>query len=851
MKFSKTYDPSSYEQDMTKLWDSSQCFEPSGQGSPFTIVLPPLNANGNIHAGHALTVAIEDIASRYHRQKGDSVLFIPGTDHAGFETWVVYERNLEEQGKSRFDFSREELYKQVWDFVALNRDNLTNQTKRLGASVDWKSYTFTLDPKVIKQAYSTFHKMWDEGLIYRGEKLVNYCTKHGTGFSDIEVAHSDEKGHLWHIAYPLTNGEGEIVVATTRPETMLGDTAVAVAPDDKRFKQLVGKTVHLPLTKREIPVLEDSFVDKEYGTGAVKVTPAHDFNDFEVGERHDLPKVTVINRQGLITDGAPEEYRGLSVKEARKKVVEELEKQGLIRKIEDIEHSVGKCYKCGTVIEPLLNEQWFIDMQPLAKEAIKALEANKIQFYPDTKKVQLINYLKQLKDWNISRQIAWGIPIPAFVNSENPDDWIYDERVGQENIEVNGKKYIRDNDVFDTWFSSGSWPYVTLDFPDGDKYKKHYPLSLMETGFDILYPWVGRMIMFGLYETGEVPFKEVYMHGMVTDEHGKKQSKSKGNVVNPIEFVDKYGSDAVRMGLISGQTAGQNQPFSETKTIAARNFCNKIWNISRYIDGVLPENFEFNENAEPQTTADHWIASRLRETHRQVYKSLDNYRFGEAYETVYHFIWDDVADWYIEANKSFNSDTFLAKILKECLVLVHPFAPFLTETIWQNLAWEKTILAGAQYAPEIDFESSKANDFTEVKAIISESRYITKALKAKDVTLNFIKSEIVNENSEIIKRLARLKAVAIAEQGSGLKLTTTKTDCWLDVDPNLAKQYASELAEKAQQEEQGIKVLKSRLSNENYVANAPAKIVDETKNQLAEAEQILKSIRTEIERFKS
>ena len=849
MKFSKTYEPSEHEGQISKLWEDHEVAKPTGKGEPYTIVIPPLNANGNIHAGHALTIGIEDIACRYHRQKGDKVLLIPGVDHAGFETWVVYEKKLEEQGKSRFDFSREQLYEQVWDFVASNRENLAGQVKRLGASTDWDSFTFSLDKKVVDLAYSTFKKMWDEGLIYRGERLVNYCTKHNTGFADYEVTHKDQAGHLWYIAYPLANGEGKIIVATTRPETLLGDTAVAVAPDDDRFKKFVGKTVHLPLTKREIPVLADKFVDKEYGTGAVKVTPAHDFNDFEVGERHDLPKITVIDHQGKITDEAPENYRGLTVKEARKKVIEDLESQGLLRKTEDMTHSVGHCYKCDTVIEPLLKEQWFIDMQPLAENAIKVLEANKINFMPSTKKGQLINYLKQLKDWNISRQIAWGIPIPAFQNANNPDDWIYDERVDQETIEVNGQKYIRDSDVFDTWFSSSSWPYATLDYPNGGKFNQHYPLSLMETGFDILYPWVSRMIMFGLYVTGEIPFKDVYMHGMILDEKGIKMSKSKFNVVDPIDFVDKYGSDAVRMGLITGHSAGHNQPFSEPRIVAARNFGNKLWNISRYIDSVLPENFAFNDSAEPQTTADHWIASKLVSTQKSVQKALDNYRFGEAYDLIYHFIWDDVADWYIEANKSLSSDAFLAKILKECLIIAHPFAPFLTETIWQNLAWENSILAKLNYSEIIKFNEVKSKEFTEVKAIVSESRYIIKALGARDVILNFIKSEIVNENTEIIKRLARLKAIGLVEQGSGMKLTTTKSDCWLNIDISEAKKYVDELNEKAAQEKQGIKILKGRLNNKSYVNNAPAKIVEQTNNQLQEAEMRLENIQTEAKRF--
>ena len=852
MKLQKIYEASDHEHGIYALWEKNKAFTPAKEGNPYSIVVPPPNANGNLHIGHALTLAIEDIAVRHHRLKGDSALLVPGADHAGFETWVVFEKQLEAQGKSRFDFSREQLYSQVWDFVAQNRQNLEGQVKKIGASVDWDSFTFSLDKNVTDLAYATFKKMWQEGLIYRGERLVNYCTYHGTGFSDIEVDHSDEKGHLWHIAYPLTDGEGEIVVATTRPETLLGDTAVAVSPDDKRYAKFIGKTVHLPLTNRELPVIADEFVDKEYGTGAVKVTPAHDFNDFEVGERHDLPRITVIDHKGKITDEAPEAYRGLSVKETRKKVVADLESQKLIRKIEDISHSVGHCYKCDTVIEPLLKEQWFIDMKPLAERAIKVLKNNEIKFYPEVKQRQLIEYLGQLKDWNISRQIAWGIPIPAFQNVDNEDDWIYDERVDQEYIEVDGKKYARDNDVFDTWFSSSSWPYVTLGYPDSEKFKKYYPLSVMETGFDILYPWVSRMIMFGLYVTGEVPFKDVYMHGMVVDQHGKKMSKSKGNVVNPMDYIDKYGSDAVRMGVISGQTAGRNQPFGEPKIIAARNFCNKLWNISRFIENTLPENFKYSDDAAPITTADHWVASRLNDTKKSISDALEQYKFGEAYETLYHFVWDDVADWYIEANKSLNSDEFLARILKECLLLTHPFAPFLTEAIWQSLNWQDdNVLAKQQYLPNIKFNEIKSSDFTEVRAVVTETRYILKALNAKDVTLHFIKSEIVNENSEIIKKMAGLKEVKESSQGSGLKLTAAKAECWLDIDSSIAKEYVSELSSKADRQEQIIKQLESRLANKSYVANAPEQVVAQTKQQLQEASELLDSIKAEAERFKA
>jgi valyl-tRNA synthetase len=576
VKLSKIYEPQEYESDIYALWEKTESFVPKNRGSneSFSIVVPPPNANGNLHLGHGLNHTIMDVAVRYHRMKGEASLLLPGADHAGFETQVVYEKKLAEQGKSRFDFSREELYAQVWDFVAENRGNYESQFRKLGDSVDWSRYVFTLDDKIIKQAYDTFKKMWDEGLIYRGERLVNFCTFHGTGFADIEVEHKEVEGHIWSIKYPLTDGRGEIIVATTRPETMLGDTAVAVHPEDERYKEYIGKTVKLPLTNREIPIIADSFVDKDFGTGAVKITPAHDPNDYDAGQRHDLPMITVIDHTGKLPHTVPEPYRGLTVQEARKAVVDDLKAQGLLENIEQHTHNVGHCYKCGTVIEPLLREQWFIDMKPLASRAIKVLRDDKIKFYPETKKNQLIEYLKGLRDWNISRQIAWGIPIPAFQNSEDSSDWIYDDRIDQETIEVNGKIYHRDPDVFDTWFSSSSWPYAALDYPNGEDFSKFYPLSVMETGADILYPWVSRMIMFGLYNTDSIPFKQVYLHGLVQDEHGQKMSKSKGNVIDPMSQIEKYGADAFRMGMIAVETAGNNRPFDPSKLVGARNFCN-------------------------------------------------------------------------------------------------------------------------------------------------------------------------------------------------------------------------------------------------------------------------------------
>ncbi|HVV66467.1 MAG TPA: valine--tRNA ligase [Candidatus Saccharimonadales bacterium] len=848
MKLPKAYNPSEYEDDIYALWEKSEAFKPAEKGDAYSIVMPPPNANANLHIGYELTAALEDIAARYHRLKGDSVLLLPGADHAGFETQSVYEKQLAKEGKSRFDFSREELYQRIWDFVALNRSNFESQMRSMGVSCDWSRFTFTLDDKIVQRAYQTFKKMWDEGLIYRGERLVNFCTFHGTAFADIEVIYREEKGHLWHIRYPLVDGSGEVVVATTRPETMLGDTAVAVNPKDKRYTALIGKTVKLPLTHREIPIIADDFVDMQFGTGAVKITPAHDPNDFEVGHRHDLPFITVINHEGKLTE-VPDPYLGLTVEDGRKKIVEDLKKEDFLVKVADHAHNVGHCYKCDTVIQPLLRDQWFVNMKPLAREAIKVLRAGKITFYPESKKTELIAYLEGLHDWNISRQIAWGIPIPAFQNVDEPDDWIYDERVSEETISVDDKTYRRDPDVFDTWFSSGSWPYATLDYPEGNDYKHFYPLSLMETGADILYPWVSRMIMLGLYLTGEVPFREVFLHGYIRAEDGSKMSKSLGNVVDPVPLIQQYGSDAVRMGIINGQAPAANRNFDPRNIVEARNFANKLWNVARYIEGIIGDETN-REEAKPASAADHWILHKLRTSAEKICTDLDSYRFSEAYNRLYHFVWDDLADWYIEASKSQPNKPLLAYVLDQALLLSHPFAPFVTETIWQTLAWENdSILAQRTLGKIINSDREKADQFAEIQAIVSESRLILQTLNISGITLYYADAPFIHDNANIIKQLARLAAVTEVRDGQGVHLTSTSSHCWLDIDTATAQQYLGELTAKYERQEAVIKQLEGRLANKSYVENAPKEIVDETRQQLQEAKELLAGIEAEQKRF--
>jgi len=853
MKLSKSYEPAIYENDIYSLWEQSGAFKPSKKTASdyFSLVVPPPNANAPLHIGFGLTMALEDIMARYNRMQGKSTLFVPGADHAGFETWVVYEKKLEREGKTRFDFSREELYSQVWDFVAANRAAFEKQFRDLGASVDWDSFTFTLDDKIVDRSYQTFKRLWDDKLIYRGERLVNFCTFHETSFADVEVEYREEEGTLWYINYPLTDGSGQLTIATTRPETMLGDTALAVNPNDNRYSKFVGKTVKLPLTKREIPVIADDMVDMRFGTGVVKITPAHDFNDFEVGERHDLPKITVISYTGKITHEAPEAYRDLTTQEARQKIVLDLKALNLLVKEEKHKHNVGHCYKCGTAIEPLLREQWFIDMQPLAQPAIKALKENKIIFYPSAKKEQLINYLEGLKDWNISRQIAWGIPIPAFQNIDDPDDWIFDTRVGEEMLDLDGKTYRRDPDVFDTWFSSSSWPYSTLDYPDAN-FKKYYPLSIMETGGEILYPWVSRMLMLGLYVTGKIPFKAVYIHGYVMAEDGSKMSKSVGNVVNLSEVLSHYGSDAFRMGIIAGRTPAVNRGYSQTKVEAARNFCNKLWNIARYIEGVGGDDLTPIKPPKSQSMADDWLLGKMQVFATKLTKDFDNYRFAEAYDKLYHFVWNEVADWYIEASKVKPNVELLVFALKSILKYSHPFAPFVTETIWQTLHPNDNHLLINQKWPKIPHHNKSAvKQFEQIKTIVSEVRYIATALDVKRPALYFKDEPFLSTNSDLLIKLAHLSNCAEVEDGRGMRLTRTGANCWLDIDLVTAQKYVTKLKFSKVEKEAVIEKLQNRLANKDYISKAPREIVKQTKSQLAEEQALLAKLEQEIKNFQS
>ena len=671
----KTYDHNKFEDSIYKLWENSKSFTPevSNKKEPFCIIMPPPNANENLHVGHARFVAIEDILTRFYRMKGYSALWLPGADHAGIETQYVFEKKLKEQGKSRFEYDRDTLYKMIWDYVQENKTNMENQMRKLGASCDWSRTIFTLDPKIVKTVYKTFKKLYDDELIYRGERIVNYCTKCGTAYSQLEVESLEQTDNLYYLDY------GTIKIATTRPETIFADVAVAVNPKDKRYKDLIGKKAKLPLVGRDLPIISDILVDPEFGTGALKITPGHDSTDFEIGKKHNLSTLNVIDDKGKMTN-TPEKYIGLNVFKAREEVVKDLEIENKIIKIEKIKHFIGVCYKDKSIIEPKVSKQWFIKVKPLSQKALTAINSNKVKFATKKYEKMAKHWLKNLYDWNISRQIVWGIQIPAWKCKDCLEWTITDGEKPEECQSCKKNNLTQDKDTFDTWFSSSQWPFATLNVNKAD-FNYFYPTTVMETGYDIIPFWVIRMIMIGIYVTGKVPFKNVLTHGLVRDKFGVKISKSKGNVINPLEMTEKYGSDALRMSMVWGALIENDISLSEENINGQRRFANKVWNISRFI---LDENIKPTKSSF-QNEDDKWIIKELNKTIDKSTNLIEKYNLSEASYEIYDFIWHKFADIYLEKIKNRKNEAYktLLIVLKKSLQMLHPFMPFLTEQIWQ------------------------------------------------------------------------------------------------------------------------------------------------------------------------
>ncbi len=790
MKIAQKYNHKEIERKWYDIWEKKGYFtaRPESEKPPFSIVLPPPNVTGVLHMGHTVMAVVQDIMARYKRMSGFDVLWLPGTDHAGIATQMVVERELLKQGISRYEIGREQFLEKVWEWKEKNGSTITRQLRHLGTSLDWSRERFTMDSGLSEAVREVFVRLYEEGLIYRSSYIINWCPRCRTALSDLEVEPIEKPGFLWHIAYPVVGEDISLVVATTRPETMLGDTAVAVHPDDERYKHLIGKKVRLPLTDREIPIIGDAvLVDIEFGTGAVKVTPAHDFNDFETGKRHNLEEINVIDEDGKITKEGGR-FAGMTALEAREAVVEALKAEGLLLKVEEHTHAVGHCDRCKTVVEPRLSKQWFVKIEPLAKPAIEAVETNRIQFQPEHWKKTYFEWMYNIRDWCISRQLWWGHQIPAWhcadcgkitVSRETPRQCAH---CGSSSI-------TQDPDVLDTWFSSALWPFSTMGWPrQTSELHKYYPTSLMETGFDIIFFWVARMIMMGMKFMGDIPFEKVYFHGLVRDEKGQKMSKTKGNVIDPLEVSEKYGADALRFTFAMMPLSSRDIKLSMEWIEGYASFINKVFNATRFVLMQFPEDEQLSFNPteytdDAFTAADRWILTRLREVTENVTKSLDEMRFHDAAGAIYHFFWHEFCDWYIELVKPtfFGNNEqeksvakkVLIKVLDVSLKLLHPFAPHVTEELWQALPFdfaekEPSIMISpfprAEEIPSFTEESRMMEHLIEIISTVRTIRSgnnispkielpITLALTDDDTHHHILEKE------HYIKKLARVSSI--------------------------------------------------------------------------------------------
>lgn len=860
------YDAKSTEEKMYKFWEDGGYFRADAHSNkpPFTIVIPPPNVTGVLHMGHALDGTLQDILTRYHRMSGYEALWLPGTDHAGIATQAVVEKELSKEGLSRHDIGREDFLKRTWKWANEHKSAILNQFRRLGASFDRSRERFTFDEGCSEAVKEVFVTLYNKGLIYKGAYIVNWCPRCQSAISDIETEYETEQGHLWEISYPLVGEAGAIIVATTRPETIFGDVAIAVHPSDKKYSELIGKTVMIPLSGRQIPIIADEYVDKSFGTGAVKITPAHDPNDYEVGKRHNFKPIWVIDEEGKMKACAevPPDYQGLDRYEARKKVVDMLSYNNFLLRVKDHEHNVGKCQRCNTTIEPLLSEQWFVKMEPLAKEAIAAVKDGRITFIPERWEKNYLGWMENIRDWCISRQLWWGHQIPAYYHKETGEMVVAKENPDPEN-------YVQDTDCLDTWFSSGLWPFSTMGFPNSetDDFKKFYPTSVLVTGFDIIFFWVARMITMGLEFTGKAPFSKVYIHGLIRDEKGQKMSKSKGNTIDPVQIIDKYGCDALRFTMTSLCTyGGQDIKVSDERFEYGRNFANKLWNASRFVlmnlDGVDNKPID----REKLTLVDKWILNQLNETAKTVNQYMKEYRIGEIAHELYDFFRSEYCDWYVEiakiqlqdADLKRNTQRVLRYVLDMSLRMLHPIMPHITENVWGLIPGEKetSALIIAKY-PVYEEAMSFPKEAEEMKLVfetITSLRNVrqsfnipTSATVDVEIRAEGKEKEIFTEIEAYIRRLAKVNNITYAEMNaptppksaaavvSASKLVVPLADL-IDLDAEIKRQEKK--LEKLTNEKNS---LEGRMKNEKFVANAPKELVEQTNARIAEisAQQVV------------
>mgnify|MGYP000035402054 FL=1 len=866
----KLYSPSDFEDRIYKMWVDENCFHAvrDPEKTPYTIVIPPPNITGQLHMGHALDNTLQDILIRWKRMSGYCALWVPGTDHASIATEAKIVEAMRKEGVTKDDLGRDGFLKRAWAWKEQYGGRIVSQLKKLGSSCDWERERFTLDEGCSKAVKDVFVNYYNKGLIYRGERIINWCPHCRTSISNAEVEYEDQAGHFWHLRYPLKDGSGYVELATTRPETLLGDTAVAVNPKDERYKDIVGKTLILPLVGREIPVVADSYVDMEFGTGVVKITPAHDPNDFEVGKRHDLPVLNVLTEDAKIVDDYPE-YAGMDRYEARKKIVEDLEKGGYLVEVEDHEHNVGTCYRCGTTVEPRVSLQWFVKMDELAKPAIKAVEDGDIKFVPDRFEKNYLNWMNDIRDWCISRQLWWGHRIPAFYCDD------CGEMVVSKESEVCcpkcGKPMRQDPDTLDTWFSSALWPFSTLGWPDDTEDLKYfYPTSTLVTGYDIIPFWVSRMIVAGMENMKEKPFDTVLIHGLVRDEQGRKMSKSLGNGIDPLEVIDKYGADALRFMLATGNAPGNDMRYSDDKVKASRNFANKLWNAARFIMMNLPDGFTADALPAQMNIEDKWIVSKFNTLAKEIDENLTNFDLGVAVAKLYDFIWDVYCDWYIELTKpriaaggdtATVAQTVLVWVMKGMLKLLHPFMPYITEEIWQTLTDGASILMLEKYpvydeslnfsAEEIDFGKIIAA----IKAVrnIRSEMNVVPSVKAK-LYIETAQPEVFANGVMFFERLASASEVEILEKADVKDAVTAVTDAARIFIPlsdivDTEKERAR-LDKEKKKVQKDIDFLSGKLNNQGFLAKAPEQLIAAQKEKLAKAQEKMAKIEESLAALK-
>ncbi len=874
MNMDKAYDAHKAEGKWYQYWLDQGVFdaEVNPTKKPYCIVIPPPNVTGVLHMGHALDETIQDLLIRWHRMRGFEALWLPGTDHAGIATQNVVEAMLAEEGLTRHDLGREKFVQRVWAVKDEHHSHITDQLQRLGVSVDWRRERFTLDEGLSRAVREAFVRLYEEGLIYRGERMINWCVRCGTSLSDLEVNHQQRQGHLWYIRYPAPDGGPGLVVATTRPETMLGDTAVAVHPDDERYGDMIGKTVILPLMEREIPVIADDYIDPEFGTGALKVTPAHDPNDLEIGQRHNLPSVVAIDRNGKMTSDT-KQYAGLDRYQCRQQVVGDLQQQGLLEKIEDYEHTVGQCQRCDTVVEPLISTQWFVKMAPLAEEGLAAVRNGAVRFVPDRWTKVYEDWLENIQDWCISRQLWWGHPIPVWY-CDDCGELTCTREDPTECTHCGSRDIKQDPDVLDTWFSSALWPFSTLGWPDQTPELQYfYPTSVLVTGYDIIYFWVARMIMMGMHLCGTEPFGEVFIHGLVRDEHGQKMSKSRGNAVDPLELIDEYGTDAMRFGLTQLITHGQDLTYAPDRMVGARNFCNKLWNASRLVLMNVEGAEQVNLDKADLSLADRWILSRHNRMLAELNRQLSAYNSAQAADLLYDYVWGEFCDWYLEiakldlygedAERQATVQNILRHLLSDILRALHPFMPFITEEIWQRLAPEAGSIVRQSY-PEADgrwYDEPAGADVSRLQSAIVAIRSLRADLRLPPdqkvaVTVTASRAEeadMLASQQDIISLLAGVESLQVRTAPAEPPANAlTEVVSGAQVHLHLAgtihpaqeiQRLRQDIADRESQRQRSQK----KLDNEEFLTKAPAEVVAKERDRIEEVEQDIAKLQGQVQ----